>query len=391
MFFKQFYCLFFFSLCLLASLMLQAMMPPKEDDSGVQNGVPLMQRPSVLPLSDGAPQADDASIDSVAGRASTDHTLCLPNEILQRILVLASVELPSDKVVSAPSSDWKVQGFFKVGAKRHKDALKMRLVCRRFYGCMVDTQCTSLDTFVVPSPSQFPYGRHTFDDLQNFSVIQYLDLSNASVLPSLQGLENCRDLKFLNLRHCSTLQTLEGLENCLQLYDLNLHGCRQLSSLKGLPPAATLKHLNLYGCDDLGILEGVEDCLALEDINLPGNELLDLQVLQSCRKLKRVAYFGMPSNRLLILEQCNALERLLCRDKKNFREVSAPLMQVLEAFKRKKVMTYQRKTRFNERLTILNQHYSKGWRPLEADQAWNTFFLDSETFVLRQQTGHENE
>ncbi|MGB0919414.1 MAG: hypothetical protein ACPGUZ_02725 [Holosporaceae bacterium] len=358
---------------------------------GVQNGVPLMQAASALSASDKAFQAADASTDAVAGRASTGDILSFPNEILQRILVLASVEPPSGQVASESTSHWKAQGFFKAGAKRHKDALKMRLVCRRFYGCMVDMQCTSLDVFVVPDPYRFPFGRHTLDDLQNFPAMQYLDLSNANVLTSIQGLEKCSNLKFLNLRHCSELMTLKGLENCLQLYDLNLHGCRQLFSLKGLPPAATLKHLNLYGCDGLGSLEGVEDCLDLEDINLPGNELLDLQALQSCRKLKHVAYFGMPSKRLLILEQCNALERLLCRDKKNFREVSAPLMQVLEEFKRKKVMTYQRERRCNERLTILNQHYSKGWRPLEADQAWNTFFLDSEAFVLCQQTGHENE
>lgn len=340
--------------------------------------------------SDDAFQAADASTDAVAGRASTCHILNLPNEILQRILVLASVEPPSGQVASEPTSHWKAQDFFKAGATRHKNVLNLHLVCKRFYGCMVDAQCTSLDVFVVPDPYRFPFGRHTLDDLQNFPAMQYLDLSNANVLTSIQGLEKCSDLKFLNLRHCSELTTLKGLENCLQLYDLNLHGCCQLYSLKGLPPAATLKHLNLYGCDDLGSLGGVEDCLALEDINLPDNQFLDLQALQSCRKLKRVAYFGMPSNRLLILEQCNALERLLCRDKKFFPEASSSLMQFLEAFKREKVMSYQIEMQRNERLKILNQHYSKGWRPTEADQAWNTFFLDHEAFVLRQKAGYDN-
>ena len=362
----------------------------EEDALGAQNGVPLMQTASALSaLYDGCRESC-VSTDSVAGGASTGHILNLPNEILQRILVHASVELPSDKVVSSSRSDWKAQGFFEAGATRRKDALNMCLVCKRFYHCMACTQFTSLDTFVVPSPSQFPYGCHTFDDLQNFSAIQYLNLSNANVLPNLRGLENCPDLKFLNLRHCSTLQTFAGLEKCLQLYDLNLHGCRQLFSLQGLPRSEKLKHLNLYGCDYLHTLEGVDGCPALENIHLPDNTSLDLQRLQSCPMLKHVAFFGMPSNRLLVLAQCNQLEQLLCRDKKDFRDISDQLKQVLGELKERKVLAYHRRDLRNKRLQILNQHYAKDWRPQDTDQAWDTFFLDYPSFLERVVRSYDN-
>ncbi len=79
MFFKRFYCLFFFSLCLLAALMLQAMRSTAEGALGVQNGVPLMQAASALSASDKAFQAADASTDAVAGRASTGDILSFPN------------------------------------------------------------------------------------------------------------------------------------------------------------------------------------------------------------------------------------------------------------------------------------------------------------------------
>lgn len=210
--------------------------------------------------------------------------------------------------------------------------------------------------------------------------LQAINFCGCGSLNNLAALEHCPKLRFLNLQSCGSLRTLKGLEKCLQLYDLNLHDCRQLVSLQGLPRSEKFKHLNLFGCDLLNTLEGVEGCPALEDIYLPDNALLDLQSLQSCPKLKRVAFFGIPSDRLLVLEQFNQLKRLLCGEPAYFFVISDQLERVLRELKERGVLDYHRQDPGNRRLEILNQHYSNDWRPTEADQAWDIFFLDSCSF-----------
>ena len=160
--------------------------------------------------------------------------------------------------------------------------------------------------------------------LRSLTSLEMLNLYDNKSLRDLKGLEDLKSLKDLNLGSCENLSDVSPLRSLTSLETLNLYSNKSLRDLKGLEDLKSLKDLDLSSCKKLNNLSPLKNLPSLEVIYLSGSPYVTLDVLQTCKKLRKIS-FGNPA-------EANSILALLGAERKDTGFIQENLTEWIESF-----------------------------------------------------------
>ncbi|KAG4209850.1 hypothetical protein ERO13_A02G008050v2 [Gossypium hirsutum] len=170
--------------------------------------------------------------------------------------------------------------------------------CYKLETIPIRERCSSIEKLHV---SSFPKLSKIGDWLSTCTSLEELKLNDCAYLSAIPDLEGFSSLRILDLSDCHELETVTIRGRCSSLEKLHVSSCPKLSKIgDGLSTSTSLEELKLNDCADLSSipdLEGfsslrildISDCRELETIPIRGRcSSLEKLHVSSCPKLSKI-------------------------------------------------------------------------------------------------------
>ena len=153
----------------------------------------------------------------------------------------------------------------------------------------------------------------TYDDIENFTNLHYLNLENSSILNiDLQNFEYLVEIKLGNYNYLKTISiknvpnlTSLGIENCNNLSSINLQDLESLSELL-VKNLSNLENITINNCGVIELLLNDFEYLSTLHIN---SSALDILTLNELPALYNLDFSDCQNITELYVTECNAIDQ----------------------------------------------------------------------------------